>query len=167
MDPLISSKAQLDARIASAKTELENDDRLFDLSRRVSRVWQEMTSQGLKRDESEAQLQFQKNVTDWAQDAALSLPSVKPERTEKENDFYRYTLRATGTGTMSQIGRFLWHVTTASVPVRINDLTITSRKEGTDDLQVSIGLSTIYLMQPADKEKNARPAAALSAEAAW
>ena len=59
---------------------------------------------------------------------------------------------------MSQVGRFLYRIQTATVPVRITDLTINSRKEGTDDLAVQLGIATIYLPPDTDKT-NHMPAA--------
>src|SRR5207244_11753494 len=91
-------------------------------------------------------------MPEWAQDAAMSLSSVKPDRQpEKIGDFYRISFRATGTGQMSQISRFLYHLQTTNLPVRITDLTLTTRKEGADDLTLSLGIATIYLAPEADK----------------
>ena len=106
---------------------------------------------------SETESQLQNNVVSWAQDAGLTLPAVKSERTEKEKDFYKFTVRATGTGTMQQIGRFLYRMQTAQVPVRVSELTISTRKEGTDDLSVQMAISTIYLASEADNPKRPRP----------
>ena len=44
---------------------------------------------------------------------------------------------------MQQIARFLWHIQTANIPVRISELTLSTRKEGTDDLQLSMTLATM------------------------
>ena len=46
---------------------------------------------------------------------------------------------------MEQVARFLWHFETSSVPVCINEMTISSRKDGQDDLSLTMTVSTIYL----------------------
>ena len=55
-----------------------------------------------------------------------------------------------GTGTVKQIGNFLYKIQTASIPVRVTDVQVNSKKEGTDDLIIQIGISTVYLA-PDDK----------------
>ena len=81
-----------------------------------------------------------------AREAGLNPPpALKSDRTEKEKDFYKLTLRATGNGGMAQIARFLWHIQTANIPVKITELTISSRKEGADDLSLTMSVATAYL----------------------
>ena len=111
-----------------------------------------MVNGGLLKDASAAEIQVQHSLQDWAHEAEMPLSSVKTERTEKEKDFYRVTIHATGNGTMSQIGHFLWRIQTAAVPVRVTDLQINTRKEGADDLSISLSVSTIALIP--DSEKN-------------
>ena len=40
-------------------------------------------------------------------------------------------------------------------PVRVSDLTVSSRKEGNDDLTFVVGVSTIFLAPEADKSRTA------------
>jgi hypothetical protein len=119
---------------------------------------------------SQAESQVLNSVREWAQDARLSLSSVKPERTEKEKDYYKITFRATASGTMQQVTRFLYSVQTGSVPARITDVSITSRKEGTDDLTLTLGIATIHPVPESEKPRQpgAPPApAGATASAAW
>jgi len=149
--PLIDRKEDLNSKILAAQTELGRDTQVLANSRRLTPRWTEMSNSGLRRNASETESQLQNNVVSWAQDAGLTLPAVKSERTEKEKDFYKFTVRATGTGTMQQIGRFLYRMQTAQVPVRVSELTISTREEGTDDLSIQMAISTIYLASEADK----------------
>ena len=54
----------------------------------------------------------------------LWLASIKPERTEKEKDFQKLIFRATGTGGMAQVGRFLHHIQAADMPIRANEIKV-------------------------------------------
>jgi len=163
--PLLDQKTELDAKINDVQEQLDHAKRLFDTSRAASRKWEQLARGGLRRDESEAESQILNNIREWAQDARMALSSVKPERTEKEKEFVKTTFRATGAGGMGQVGRFLWRIQTAAVPVRVTDVTITTHKEGTDDLTVSIGVATIYQAPEAEKtpQQRATPAAAAAA----
>jgi Tfp pilus assembly protein PilO len=132
----------------------------------MGKRWTEISSGALKRDESQSESQMLQNVLEWARGAGMEVPSFKRERVEREKDFVKVTFRATGTGTMNQIGKFLWRIQTASVPVRITDVSITSKKEGTDDLSVQLGIATIYLTAEAEKKDN-KAASASAAREMW
>ena len=153
VSPLLAQMDALNGKIAKARNEVGNATDLIDLSRRAQTRWAEMSRGAVRTDPSQAD-QIVNNVSDWARDAGMSLSSVKPERDEKEKDFGKKSYRATGAGRMSEIGRFLWHIQTAPVPVRITDLTITSRKEGSDDLSISLGIATIYQLPETDKSNH-------------
>jgi len=157
LSPLLAERADVNSRIALEQLNLDRASRVFATHRRMSRKWLEMGGGALRRDASEAEIQVLHSVRDWAQDAGLSLSAVKPERTEREKGFHRITLRANGSGGMAQIGRFLWRIQTAEIPVRITDLQLATRREGTDDLSLQLGISTIYLASEADRASRAAP----------
>jgi Tfp pilus assembly protein PilO len=154
VSPLLDQKAELDAKINDAQGQLDRADRLFSTARRASRKWSEMARGAIVSDSAEAD-RILNRVSEWANESGMSLPSLKPERDEKEAGFNKKTFRATGAGTMAQIGRFLYKIQTANIPVRITDLTISSHKEGTDDLSITFGVATIYQLPPADNNRNA------------
>jgi hypothetical protein len=67
---------------------------------------------------------------------------------------------------MSQLRTFLLHVQRATIPIRITDLQVSSRPEGTDSLQISMGISTVFLAPEPDKSDKPgapRPPAAAAA----
>ena len=153
--PLLSRKAELDSQLSAKRLELDSGEHDIANSRRRGQQWAQMLKSGLRQDESAAEGQLIRNVIDWAQEAGMSLSSVKRERMEKEKDFYRITVRATGNGQMAQIGKLLYRMQTAPSPVRVGDLTISSRKEGADDLTFQVGISTIFLAPESERTKTA------------
>jgi hypothetical protein len=58
---------------------------------------------------------------------------------------------------MRQVGQFLWQVQTSAIPVRISDMSISTRKENTDDLELALGISTIYLSPDGAKDNPVPP----------
>jgi hypothetical protein len=165
VEPLRAQRDELDVQIANKQRDQERGLKLVSDSRRMSRRWTEISS-ALKRDESQLESQALQYVLEWARGAGMPDPSsFKRERVEREKEFVKVTFRATGTGTMAQIGNFLYRIQTASVPVRITDLTISSKKEGTDDLSVQVGIATIYLA--GEQEKKDKTASVTSAREVW
>lgn len=145
IDPQLTRIAELDERIDTASTEMELAQQLLDSSRSATKKLSAMAGSGLRKTDASAESEVLNSTRQWAQEAGLGGWGIKRERTEKERDFNKITFRANGTGGMGQIGRFLYRIQTANIPVRVADLTINSRKDGTDELAIVLSISTIYL----------------------
>ncbi len=163
IDPKLVEIETLDAQIDTATTDLDLADSLFNQSRSANRRLAEMAGSGLRRTDASAESELLNRTRQWAQEAGISGWGIKRERTEKERDFNKITFRANGTGGMRQIGQFLYRLQTADIPVRVSDMTINSRKDGTDDLAIVLSISTIYLSP--DDAPPARPAGAGAVQA--
>lgn len=145
LEPLLQRRERAEAAIARAQRNLSEAAGTFDNDLRARRRWNEMTGQTLRTDGPSAESQLLNHARQWAQEAGLTLTSLKPERNERELEFQRITIRATALGNMQSVARFLYEVQTSSIPVRISDVQIVSRREGSDELSMQVGLSTIYL----------------------
>lgn len=158
LSPLMAASAELDGQINACRAKLQDAQAKFDGRKRRMRQWTQMQNSGLRRkDDSEAESQMMNSIRDWAQEAGLTLLSVKPDRTEKEKGFSKSTFRVTGSGGMAEIGRFLWYVQNAAMPARIVDLQITTRKEATDDLSLQLGISTVRLLTESERDPLLEP----------
>jgi hypothetical protein len=154
VSPLFQRRADAaDQAVARGKEWARADKLIHVESKRAGRRWAELSAGALKRDASASESQVLNNLSEWANRAGVAQFSYKPERTEREKEFMRFTVRATGAGRMEQIGNFLYRIQTAPFPVRITDLTVTSRKEGTDELSIQLGISTIYMAPSTDADK--------------
>jgi Tfp pilus assembly protein PilO len=144
LTPQLDRLSKADASIAEHNQTLSEFDTIKRRRINASKDWRKAAADTVRSDASSAESQLLSRVRDCAQRASLALNSQKTEKAEKEKGYDRVLLKASGTGSMQQISRFLYEVQHASFPVRINDIDITSRKDGTDDLTVSITLATIY-----------------------
>ena len=160
LTPLIERRQVIDAQMRQATDEMTRANGLFTNSPRVHRKWNEMTAETLKIDGSNAESQIIRAVGDWARESQLNLSSVKPERAEKEKQFMKITFRANATGNMAAISRFMWQLQTSKVPIRVTDLSITTRRDGMDDLSLDVGMSTLYLPPEPAKGETAAGAVA-------
>jgi hypothetical protein len=144
LSPLFARLNDADGRVAKSSQELMASDQLFQNSNRARRKWKEMAGNSVKTDASSAESQLLNSARQWAGAAGLSVMSLKPGKADKERGFEKAVMQIAGTGTMEQVSRFMYAVETARIPVRIGDLQMNSRKEGTDDLSVQITLTSIF-----------------------
>ena len=144
VEPMLQQRKDLAAQIVKQQEELHRAKQLIYNSRGMTRIWSELARGQLLRNPSEAESQLAHSVDEWAHDAGLNLASSRATATaERENGFNKITVRATGNGGIAQIARFMWRAQTATIPVRVTELQITSHKEGTDDLTLQVAVSTI------------------------
>jgi hypothetical protein len=168
---LLTQREDALASVNKAELELTEARNLIKLKPALDRQFAENVSKGLMVDQSQAESQLLNRLREWASDSGLDLATLKPsgiaqpvmkpggKAGEKHKSFLRLTCRATGTGNMNQVARFIWRIQNGSIPVRITDLTINTRKEGTDDLEVNLGISTIFLAPaPQAAQTERRPA---------
>lgn len=158
LTPLFERRQVINAQMRLAREKVARADQLFENRVRMNRRWHEMSGTALKTDGSTAESQIIRAVGDWAAEAGLNLSSVKPERAEKDRQFQKITFRANGIGGMSQISKFIWRIQTSKIPIRITDITITTRRDGADDLALELGLSTLFQPpEPVEGKTAARP----------
>ena len=80
----------------------------------------------------------------WSQQANLPLVSIRPDRPTDAHGLHEMTFQATADGSMRAVAAFLYRIETASVPVRVRELQIAPRTEGSDDLTVQLRISTLW-----------------------
>lgn len=120
------------------------------LSRRrgLAPRWRRMVAGSLTNDPGEAESQVLHAIGSWAERAGLNLTSVRPDRSAEETPLPEIDFRAAGTGSMSAVSRFLYAMETGEIPVRVKNLQLSSRKEGTDSLSLQVTFSTLYVPPP-------------------
>lgn len=152
LTPLLERKALADTQVTNARRDLNQARALLANDERAQGNWAQMAGTTLLSDAPSAEGQLLNATRRWGESSGLSLTALRPERNEREQGYQKITIRVTATGTMQQSARFLYAVQTAEIPVRVSDMSLTARKEATDDLAVNIGLSTIYL--PPESPRN-------------
>jgi hypothetical protein len=166
VDPLIASKDDVVKQEEQARSLLAEKVNIRKRSMEDGPRWNEISRSGMLKEPSAAESQIYSAVSSWAREAGLNPPpALKSDRTEKYGKyFYKITIRATANGGMEQITRFLWHFQTSTIPVRINEITLSSRKDGVDDLSLQMSISTIYLAPESEVNSNKQVAMATGTE---
>lgn len=144
LSPLLARLNEADGRVTRARQELVAADHLFQNSLRARRKWKEMTGGSVQRDASSAESQLLNGARQWAGAAGLTVTSLKPGKADAEKGFEKVVVQVAGTGSMEQAAQFMHAINAARLPVRIADVQLSARKEGTDDLAVQVTLSSIF-----------------------
>jgi len=145
--------------------ELQRIQRVQDDARQARPKWAGMIQNGLKADPDNAEALVQHAMLAWTREAGVSQTLLKPDRLTAKSRLPAIEFQFTGTGSMAGLGLLLHRIQTATIPIRVTDLQITSRKEGSDELSVQMKLSTLYAPPRAGAVAESRPAEAALAQA--
>lgn len=109
-----------------------------------------MLSSGLEADYSVAQSQTQQNLQLWARSAGINLDSLSSEHIQAQHGPFQaldfnLEFNASGSRSMRQIAEMLWSIESARIPIRLNTMRIQAMKEGTDNLDVKLVVSALYM----------------------
>jgi len=156
VEPILDSGKQREAEKQALVKQLTDAQTLVKRGEQLKPKWRDMEKGGLKTDPSEAESAVLRAVDEWAKDAQFSLTARKPERVPGKGDLREISYQITGSGRTAAVAKFLYRADTTTLPVKVEEVAITARREGTDDLSVQIRLNGIYVL----------PAAEAAAEAA-
>ena len=147
LSPFLASYSAAGARREKLRGELRQAENLLARRRRIDSRWREMLSGSLKRDPAEAESQMFHALLDWSEQAGLKL-SLRPERSAEKTDLREITFHITTDGSMKSVLQFLWRLKTADIPTKLESVRLRSRKDGIDDLELQLRVSTLYLAAP-------------------
>lgn len=147
--PLWDWQHDLELAQADVQGQKDKDALLARKHGKLQKDWKDMLSGGLKSDPSDAESQLQLGLTDWARESGVTLTAQRLEgRPPEKNGFIQIPYQASGTGNSAQMSKLLWQIENTRIPVRIKSMQISSRKDGVDDLQIQLSLSTLCIAPP-------------------
>lgn len=153
--PSIDQFSVIKAGKRDADQQLRQAKELFAQQTLLQKVWSDMQKGGLKADASQAESQALNEVLNMADKSGVSLTGLKPERSITQGKFQVIGFTMTGSGTMQKISQLVWLIESTTIPMQMNDLQITPRKEATDDLSVRLSFTTLCQLSEPEKDASA------------
>lgn len=143
--PLLARYDAIEAARLQAEADLREAEQLRLREDRLAEHWAGLVERGLRRDPAATESLVMHALREWSSGAGLSLSSLRPERVLETPPLREVTFRVSGTGSMKQVAGFLYRLETSRLPVRVTELQLGSRKEGTDDLGLQLKVSALCL----------------------
>lgn len=145
LTPLKAAWDQTQAQKLALQAEMNRARSTLKSGREMAPKWRDMTAAGIKLDPAEAESQVLHAIRDWSAESGVTLSMLKPDRLTEKTQLPAISFQAGAAGSMDAIGKWLWRMQYAKIPLRITELQLSSRKEGTDDLTATLRLSTLYM----------------------
>jgi hypothetical protein len=160
LTPYLDARTKIADDLAATNQKLADSDGLFNRQRALRPVWEKIEHAGLMTDAGDATIQARQAILDWVDGAGLFVAHFQLEpRSSQSGQFQVIIFHITVNGPLYAISRLLWSTETAEIPLRVNEMQISPRKEGTDDLSVQLTISTLSMV-PQAATPTARPGAA-------
>ena len=156
ISPYLSRRDAIATELTSTRGDVDHLEMLYSQQQRLKKVWNEMNAGGLSNSPSDAESLLQQALDEWAQECDVNVSQLKYERTNQEGKFLQISFHLTGAGPLSTMSRLLWRLETTPMPLRITEVQITPRKEGLDDLQLQLDVSTLCRIPDAEKVEGTR-----------
>lgn len=98
------------------------------------------------RSDTEAESQVAKALDKWAEDARLTLTSVKPDRmTTGEKGLREILFVIAGKGSLDAVSWFLYQVETSELPIKVKHMQLGSTSEAGDNMSLELRISALYV----------------------
>jgi hypothetical protein len=148
--PYYEESAQAVKDLKAANDTLAQNQELFRAQKNHEGEWNTMLNSGLRADDSTAQSRTQQMLQTWARTANINLDQISSERAPSQKGpfeaiNFNLDFNTAGNDSMRQIARFLWSIESATIPLRLNSIRVQSMKEGTDQLNVKLVVSALYM----------------------
>lgn len=124
---------------------------LLSRERELRKRWREMQRDALPADSAAAENLVLKAADRWTKDSHVNVTSFKLQWKQPEEGYETLECRAVAQGDMSQLSRFVYELERDPVPVRIDNLEITSKDENGATLMLAIQFSGVKFVE---KESN-------------
>jgi hypothetical protein len=146
LTPIWDGLSMAQNRKQSLEKDLNKAKTILAQRQQFSPQWQGWLRTGIQSDAFEAESQVYQSIHNWAQESGVTIAQVKSDRSTEKTLLPEISFTTVGMGTMDAISRLLYRVQNATIPIRITEMTLASRKDGVDDLSMTLRLSTVYVL---------------------
>lgn len=153
LTPLAAKRTENKQLCSSMQAELEQSLSIMNRRKLLQVRWKEMLQGGLTDRPGQAESLVLRFLQESSKEAGLLLTSLQPEHSPAENQFGQIEFFISGSGSMRAVTRFLWHVETASLPLRVKTFQLGGNDENASQMSLQLTLSSIYIAEEEQGEQ--------------
>jgi Tfp pilus assembly protein PilO len=141
--PIVNGLGELKAERQKSLGQVAKAKNLLQQKQQIEK--KKALSAGLRSD-AEAESRVAKALDQWAEDARLTLTSVKPDRVAGgDKGLKEIIFVIAGKGELDAVAWFLYQVETSELPVKVKHMQLGSTSEAGDSMSLELRISTLYL----------------------
>ncbi len=144
--PLQASWKARSARIADLRKKVTEGRALIAREDTLRSRWDNMQTNTLPDDLSQAEQKLLKGVDTWSQESRISVTSINPQWKRAEQNFRTLQCRVEAAGSLNAVARFLFNLEQDPMAVRIENLELSARDAEGQQLAVGLQISGLVLI---------------------
>ena len=144
--PVMGAFEQVSEETAALEKKLNAARVLVEHQEQIDQRWAGYRAAGLHTDEFEARRRTQESITQWSAASRLEiqhLEAASQATRDPDERFDEITFRLSGKGTIRSLQLFLEKISASPFPLRIVECSISNRRAGESELDLTLTLSTI------------------------
>lgn len=142
--PLTTMWTTRSEKIVELKRSVEKGKQLIAREKRLNERWREMQDQSRTKDLSTTENELMRAVNSWAAASRLTVTSIKPRWIEEEK-CRKLEVRASTTGTIDTITRFLYELECDTQPLKVEDVDISAPNDKNLTLNCEVRFTRLVL----------------------
>ena len=160
LSPYLERRNALADEMTQRNQSLDDAHQVLGRERQLRQIIKGMGA-SLRSDSSTVEGQLLHLLYEWQQQAGVSGASFQRVLSIEAHGFTHLKFQISAGGSMPAIAMLVYRVETAPIPLRVDDLHVTPKKEGGDDLQVQLVISTLGRTSLTPVERTPAPGVAL------
>lgn len=150
IDPVLAAFDEVDEQTRELEQELSTARALVDSEQAIRERWGGYQQAGLSRTVGEADAQTAGALLAWAEDAGFEQTTLSDGRVREDDEqpfaALNYSLQTSGR--LEQVCDLLWAIHRAPFPLQIEKCVVDMRNDQSDELQLSLAVSTLVSTDP-------------------
>jgi len=136
----------------SGEQEVIRTNRLIKRRQSMQAEWRRRKEMGLSKPPSLSEAAMLGFLENWSAKAGLTVMSVRPERQPAEDGLQIIECRAAMTGSMSNFASLCWQLEHANIPLRLENVQLSSSDATRDSLNIQLDISTLCLVNDEESD---------------
>jgi Tfp pilus assembly protein PilO len=146
VEPLIKSWKGRSDKIVELQKKLTRNTALLKRELQSNSQWDDMRTNMLQGDSSQASSQLVKAFDRWSQASGISVTGIKPQWKQSEDDYATVECQVDASGTMASVARFLHEIEKDPMGVKIESTGITSHDLDGQKITLALQVSGVVLL---------------------
>jgi hypothetical protein len=145
LTPLANSWKSRSARIAAVTMSINQGALLLDREDAIRDRWQEMQASSVSANSSLAEDEVRKAVQRWTERSRITFTSIKPQYRQSADDYGTIDCQVDANGDLQGLTRFIYELERDPLPLRVEQLDLTSRDATGRQLSLSVRFTALVL----------------------
>lgn len=150
-EPLINLWSARSKQITQLREQVKNGNALIKTEASWRRRWDDMRSNVLSTNSSQAELQLVAALDNWSRNSGAQISSVMPQWKNDSTNYMTLNCRVEATGALGSLSQFLYSLEKGPMALKLDSVELSAHDATGQQLTLGLQISGLSLLQPLAK----------------